>query len=116
MGIADELKGDAVSSIAFLQNRKGMEVWMVTGDNARTANAIARQLGLAPDTVISEALPVAKVQQVEKLQAQGKIFAMIGNGINDSPTVAQADVGMSLGTGAEIAAEAADMVFVLGHV
>ena len=116
IGIADELKADAAASIAYLQNKMGMEVWMVTGDNSRTARAISRQLGLSPDKVIAEALPVAKVRQVKILQAQGKKVAMIGDGINDSPALAQADVGMSLGTGAEIAAEAADMVLVRGHV
>jgi len=116
MGIADVLKSDAVASLAYLRNQMGVEVWMVTGDNARTARAISKLLGLSPDRVISEALPAAKVQQVKKLQAEGKIVAMIGDGINDSPALAQADVGMSLGTGAEIAAEAADMVLVRGHV
>ena len=116
MGIADELKADAAASIAYLQKKMGMDVWMVTGDNSRTARAISMQLGLSPDKVIAEALPVAKVQQVKTLQAQGKKVAMIGDGINDSPALAQADVGMSLGTGAEIAAEAADMVLVRGHV
>lgn len=93
-----------------------MDVWMVTGDNARTARAISQKLGLTPDRVISEALPVAKVRQVKKLQKEGKVVAMIGDGINDSPALAQADVGMSLGTGAETAAEASDMVLVRGHV
>jgi P-type Cu+ transporter len=116
MGIADELKSDAACALAYLQSHMGVEVWMVTGDNSRTARAISMQLGLAPDNVISEALPVDKVQQVKKLQAQGKIVAMIGDGINDSPALAQANVGMSLGTGAEIAAEAADMVLVRGNV
>jgi len=116
MGIADELKPDAGESIQYLRDILKVDVWMVTGDNARTANAISRKLGLSPDRVISEALPVAKVRQVKKLQKEGKVVAMIGDGINDSPALAQADVGMSLGTGAEIAAEASDMVLVRGHV
>jgi Cu+-exporting ATPase len=116
MGIADELKPDAAASIKYLEDVMKMDVWMVTGDNARTARAISQKLGLTPDRVISEALPVAKVRQVKKLQKEGKVVGMIGDGINDSPALAQADVGMSFGTGAEIAAEASDMVLVRGHV
>lgn len=116
MGIADELKADAADAIEYLRDTLKVEVWMVTGDNARTARAISQQLGLSSDRVISEALPVAKVRQVKKLQKEGKSVAMVGDGINDSPALAQADVGMSLGTGAEIAAEASDLVLVRGHV
>mmetsp|Transcript_1437 Transcript_1437/g.1930 ORF Transcript_1437/g.1930 Transcript_1437/m.1930 type:complete len:564 (-) Transcript_1437:28-1719(-) len=116
MGIADELKPDAYAALKFLQYTLRCEVWMVTGDNSRTARAISKKLGLPADRVISEALPVAKVQQVKRLQKDGKIVAMIGDGINDSPALAEADVGMSLGTGAEIACEAADLVLVRGHV
>ena len=117
MGIADELKNDAAQTVRYLQDMMGIDVWMVTGDNARTATAIARQLGLAQDRVISEALPVAKVQQVKKLQKAGKMVCMVGDGINDSAAMAQANVGISLATGAEIAIEAADMVLVReGHV
>jgi Cu+-exporting ATPase len=116
MGVADELKPDAAASIQYLKDTLKVDVWMVTGDNARTARAISQKLGLSPDRVISEALPVAKVRQVKKLQKEGMVVAMIGDGVNDSPALAQADVGMSLGTGAEIAAEASDMVLVRGHV
>jgi P-type Cu+ transporter len=116
MGIADQLKSDAAASIAYLRGVMKVDVWMVTGDNSRTANAIARQLGLATDRVISEALPAAKVHQVRRLQEEDRIVAMIGDGVNDSPALAQADVGLSLGTGAEIAAEASDMVLVKGDV
>jgi len=116
MGIADELKADAAAAIVYLQQEMGVDVWMVTGDNARTANAIGRQLQLPPNRIISEALPAVKAQQVLKLQGEGRIVAMVGDGVNDSPALAQADVGMSLGTGAEIAAEASDMVLVKGDV
>jgi Cu+-exporting ATPase len=115
MGIADQLKDDASASISYLRNM-GVDVWMVTGDNRRTANAIARQLNLPENRVISEALPVAKLEQVIKLQSEGRVVAMIGDGVNDSPALAESDVGMSMGTGAEIAAEASDMVLVRGHV
>jgi Cu+-exporting ATPase len=116
MGIADELKPDAAAAISYLQEKMGVDVWMVTGDNRRTARAIARQLRLPMDRVIAEALPVAKVQKVQELQESGRIVAMIGDGVNDSPALAQANVGLSLGTGAEIAAEASDMVLVKGNV
>jgi Cu+-exporting ATPase len=112
MGIADELKPDAGQTLRYLQDQMGIDVWMVTGDNSRTATAIANQLGLAQNRVISEALPVAKVQQVKKLQKEGKVVCMVGDGINDSAALAQANVGVSVGTGAEIAVEAADMVLV----
>jgi Cu+-exporting ATPase len=116
IGIADELKPDAGAAISYLRNKLAIDVWMVTGDNSRTASDIARRLNLPSDRVISEALPVAKVQQVLRLQNSGRIVAMVGDGVNDSPALAQADVGMSLGTGAEIAAEASDLVLVRGHV
>lgn len=115
MGVADELKPDAAESIAYLHDTLNIDVWMVTGDNERTARAISQKLGLPPDRVISEALPVAKVRQVKRLQKEGKVVAMVGDGINDSPALATADVGMSF-TGVEIAAEASDMVLVRGHV
>lgn len=116
MGIADQLKADAAAAISHLQEKMGLEVWMVTGDNRRTARAIARQLCLPMDHVIAEALPVAKVQKVQELQNSGRIVAMVGDGVNDSPALAQANVGLSLGTGAEIATEASDMVLVKGNV
>jgi Cu+-exporting ATPase len=84
IGIADELKADAAESIVYLKEVMGVDVWMVTGDNARTANAISRQINLSPDRVISEALPAAKVQQVRKLQAEGRVVVMVGDGINDA--------------------------------
>jgi P-type Cu+ transporter len=112
MGIADELKSDAASTLRYLQERMNIEVWMVTGDNSRTARAIAQKLGLAQHHVISEALPMEKVRQVKKLQSEGKVVCMVGDGINDSAAMAQANVGISLATGAQIAIEAADMVLV----
>eukprot|EP00980_Cylindrotheca_fusiformis_P011854 scaffold2817_cov130-Cylindrotheca_fusiformis.AAC.9 len=116
MGIADEVKPDAARSVKYLKEKMGVDVWIVTGDNRRTARAIARQLELPMERVVAEALPVAKVEQVQKLQEEGRIVAMVGDGVNDSPALAQANVGLSLGTGAEIAAEASDMVLVRGNV
>ena len=94
----------------------GLDVWMVTGDSERTANAIAKKLNISLDRVISEALPVSKVEQVQKLQLEGRCVAMVGDGVNDSPALAEADVGISVGTGAEIATEASDMVLVSGKM
>lgn len=116
LGLADELKPGAKAAIAYLRDHMHLDVWMVTGDNDRTARAIATQLGLSLDHVISEALPAAKVQQVRRLQEQNHLVAMVGDGINDSPALAQADVGMSVGTAAEIATEASDFVLVTGKV
>jgi len=116
LGIADELKPDAADAIAYLRETMDVDVWMVTGDNSRTASAISRQLGMPANRVISEALPAAKLEKVSALQDEGWVVAMVGDGVNDSPALAQANVGMSLGTGAEIATEASDMVLVKGHV
>eukprot|EP00751_Fragilariopsis_kerguelensis_P003534 CAMPEP_0170829680 /NCGR_PEP_ID=MMETSP0733-20121128/48794_1 /TAXON_ID=186038 /ORGANISM="Fragilariopsis kerguelensis, Strain L26-C5" /LENGTH=1034 /DNA_ID=CAMNT_0011194667 /DNA_START=270 /DNA_END=3374 /DNA_ORIENTATION=+ len=116
MGVADELKADASASIVYMKEKMGIDVWMVTGDNRRTARAIAKQLKLPADRVIAEALPAAKVEKVQQLQAQGCVVAMVGDGVNDSPALVQADVGLSIGKGAEIAAEASDMVLVRGNV
>lgn len=115
LGIADELKDETVESVRYLKTM-GMDIWMVTGDSKRTAAAIARQLDLPGDRVIAEALPNSKVEQVRKLQSEGRIVAMVGDGINDSPALAEANVGISMGTGAEIATEASDMVLVSGRI
>jgi magnesium-transporting ATPase (P-type) len=116
MGVADEIKPDAATSIAYLQEKLGVEVWMVTGDNPRTAHAVGQHLGIPSHRVISEALPAAKVQHVQRMQGEGRVVCFVGDGINDSPALAQADVGLSVGTGTEIAAEASDMVLVAGNV
>ena len=116
LGIADEVKSDAADSIAYLRDSLGVDVWMVTGDNSRTASAISRRLGIPSNRIVSEALPAAKLEKVCALQDEGQVVAMVGDGVNDSPALAQADVGMSLGTGAEIATEASDVVLVKGHV
>ncbi|KAL3913609.1 MAG: hypothetical protein SGILL_006419 [Bacillariaceae sp.] len=116
MGVADEIKPDAAAAVTYLKKHLGVDVWMVTGDNRRTARAIARQLQLPGERVIAEALPVAKVEKVQELQQQGYTVAMVGDGVNDSPALVEADVGLSMGTGAEIAAEASDMVLVRGNV
>jgi P-type Cu+ transporter len=115
LGVADEVKEDAAHSLRYLR-KMGLDIWMITGDSKRTAHAIARQLNLPTDRVIAEALPNSKVDLVRNLQTQGRIVAMVGDGVNDSPALAEANVGLSMGTGAEIANEASDMVVVSGKV
>jgi Cu+-exporting ATPase len=111
MGISDQLKPDSPETIKRLKSM-GIDVWMVTGDNQRTARAIAKKIGLSEHNIVAEALPATKVLQVENLQQDGKIVAMVGDGINDSPALVQANVGIAIGAGTEIAIEAAQMVLV----
>ena len=113
IGVADTLKPEARDSVARLQGM-GLTVIMLTGDNAATAYAIARQLGI--DRVEAEALPQDKAAIVRGLQQEGRIVAMVGDGINDSPALAQADVGMAMGGGADIAAESADITLMRSDV
>lgn len=116
LGIVDEIKEDAAVSVIYLRDIMNIDVWIVTGDNMRTAAAVSRRLGISPDRVIAEALPAGKLKKVRELQEHNHIVAMVGDGVNDSPALAQADVGISMGTGASIANEASDMVLVKGNV
>eukprot|EP01090_Pellita_catalonica_P011609 TRINITY_DN2339_c0_g1_i1.p1 TRINITY_DN2339_c0_g1~~TRINITY_DN2339_c0_g1_i1.p1 ORF type:complete len:312 (-),score=53.88 TRINITY_DN2339_c0_g1_i1:59-994(-) len=107
LSIADTIKDEARNVVSALQNR-GVEVWMVTGDNAVTARAIADQVGI--ENVFAEVLPANKAEKVEELQANNHVVAMVGDGINDSPALAQADVGIAIGCGTDVAIQTADVV------
>jgi Cu+-exporting ATPase len=113
IAVADAIKATSREAIARLHEMK-LEVVMLTGDNERTAGAIARQAGI--DRVIAGVMPEGKVAEIERLRASGKVVAMVGDGINDAPALAAADVGMAIGTGTDIAVEAADVVLMRGNL
>ena len=113
VAVSDIVREEAKVVVADLQS-KGIQVLMLTGDNQRTAEAIASQVGI--DTVIAQVLPEEKASKVESLQANNKTVAMVGDGVNDAPALVQADIGIAIGTGTEVAIEAADVTILGGDL
>src|SRR5690606_15267470 len=113
LGVADTVKEGAARVVDEL-HRLGLQVAMITGDNRRTAEAIARELGI--DRVMAEVYPDDKQAEIERLQAEGRVVAMVGDGVNDAPALVQADLGIAIGTGTDVAIESSDLTLMRGDL
>ena len=113
IAISDPIKDGALEAMRSLQ-AAGLDVWLATGDSRTTAGAVATFVGIAPDRVLAEALPGDKTALIDRLRAEGAVVAMVGDGLNDAPALAAADLGVAIGTGADVAIEASDVTLVGG--
>tara|TARA_B100000508_G_scaffold36168_3_gene28003 strand:+ start:895 stop:3441 length:2547 start_codon:yes stop_codon:yes gene_type:complete len=111
ISVADTIKKSSAAAIEALQSEK-IAVYMITGDNERTAKAIARKVGIAPESVFAQVLPEDKANHVKTLQEKGLVVGMVGDGINDAPALTQADIGIAIGAGTDVAIESADVVLI----